>query len=103
MRKLFKLVIRWPVGRMVMQRIANPLISVRFRYRPPAFFEMTLKNKLVLPKNLVDLYIEIMYSYKNGTWRSLVARLLWEQDVGGSNPLVPTIYQDFFDDFSYYF
>ena len=26
-----------------------------------------------------------------GAWRSLVARLLWEQDVGGSNPLAPTI------------
>ena len=25
-----------------------------------------------------------------GTWRSLVARLLWEQDVAGSNPVVPT-------------
>ena len=27
-----------------------------------------------------------------GTWRSLVARLLWEQDVAGSNPVVPTIH-----------
>ncbi len=26
-----------------------------------------------------------------GVWRSLVARLLWEQEVGGSNPLTPTI------------
>ena len=26
-----------------------------------------------------------------GAWRSLVARLLWEQDVAGSNPVVPTI------------
>ena len=26
-----------------------------------------------------------------GEWRSLVARLLWEQDVAGSNPVSPTI------------
>jgi hypothetical protein len=25
----------------------------------------------------------------NGAWRSLVAHLLWEQGVGGSNPLAP--------------
>ncbi len=25
-----------------------------------------------------------------GEWRSLVARLLWEQDVAGSNPVSPT-------------
>ena len=29
---------------------------------------------------------------KVGTWRSLAARLLWEQEVGGSNPPVPTSY-----------
>ncbi len=27
---------------------------------------------------------------KVGVWRSLVARLLWEQDVAGSNPVTPT-------------
>ena len=26
----------------------------------------------------------------NGVWRSLVARMLWEHDVAGSNPVTPT-------------
>ena len=29
-------------------------------------------------------------SESSGVWRSLVAYLLWEQDVGGSNPSTPT-------------
>ncbi len=29
-------------------------------------------------------------TYDNsGAWRSLVARLLWEQEVAGSNPVAP--------------
>ena len=27
-----------------------------------------------------------------GAWRSLVAHLLWEQGVGGSNPLSPILF-----------
>ena len=29
----------------------------------------------------------------NGAWRSLAARLLWEQEVDGSNPFAPTCYK----------
>ena len=33
---------------------------------------------------------EIYEIFSIGAWRSLVAHLLWEQGVGGSNPLAPT-------------
>jgi hypothetical protein len=29
------------------------------------------------------------YIWRNGAWRSLVAHLLWEQGVAGSNPAAP--------------
>src|SRR3954452_3413653 len=29
------------------------------------------------------------YLFRHGAWRSLVARLLWEQEVAGSNPAAP--------------
>ena len=32
-----------------------------------------------------------IYYTNNGDWRSLVAHLLWEQGVVGSNPTFPTI------------
>ena len=32
-----------------------------------------------------------MHALDVGTWRSLVARVLWEHDAAGSNPVVPTI------------
>ena len=31
-------------------------------------------------------------------WRSLVARVLWEHEVGGSNPLIPTRKEIFMTD-----
>src|SRR5215216_5752097 len=35
------------------------------------------------------------YTRSLGAWRSLVAHLLWEQGVAGSNPAAPTIKQAF--------
>ena len=31
------------------------------------------------------------YTAGCGAWRSLVARLLWEQEVAGSNPAAPIV------------
>jgi hypothetical protein len=31
-----------------------------------------------------------LYTLPGGTWRSLVARSLWEREAAGSNPAVPT-------------
>ena len=32
---------------------------------------------------------KVVYLYQFGVWRSPVARLLWEQEVPGSNPGAP--------------
>ena len=32
----------------------------------------------------------LRYCWSHGAWRSLAARLLWEQEVAGSNPAAPT-------------
>ncbi len=37
-----------------------------------------------------------MKAPSDGAWRSPVARLLWEQEVPGSNPGAPTIYRAVF-------
>lgn len=37
-----------------------------------------------------------------GMWRSLVARLLWVQDVVGSNPIIPTNRKHSEDVFNFY-
>jgi hypothetical protein len=46
----------------------------------------TTSNQISACTNHLTM-IEIIFV---GAWRSLEARLLWEQEVGGSNPLAPT-------------
>jgi hypothetical protein len=48
-----------------------------------------------MPTSLRSRRAELLKCYNHarssrGAWRSLVAHLLWEQGVGGSNPLAPT-------------
>ena len=54
-----------------MQVINKKLKKLRFLYR------------------IINVYA-IIRRADFGTWRSLVARLFWVQDVAGSNPVVPT-------------
>jgi hypothetical protein len=61
-------------------RLVSYPISSRFsNLISPAFFDILLEFSF----QISDLPFV-------GAWRSLVAHLLWEQGVGGSNPLAPT-------------
>jgi len=39
--------------------------------------------------SLLTCYRYLASEFRNGVWRSPVARLLWEQEVPGSNPGAP--------------
>src|SRR3989441_8277191 len=45
---------------------------------------------LTSPRPCTIIRISLVRRRARGVWRSLVAHLLWEQGVGGSNPLTPT-------------
>ena len=48
---------------------------------------MNILLTLVMPVRIIA-HLAMIPSF--GVWRSLVAHLLWEQGVGGSNPSAPT-------------
>ena len=50
---------------------------------------MTVRSHLSLDSYTTPGYI---WGCDIGVWRSLAARMLWEHDVGGSNPLTPIFY-----------
>ena len=53
--------------------------------------ERTDSSGTVLARNSCFALPKRLERGRGGAWLSLVERLLWEQDVGGSNPLAPTI------------
>ena len=42
---------------------------------------------------MIENWILKIENFINGVWRSWLARLLWEQEAGGSSPLTPTMVQ----------
>ena len=75
---------RWSYPAMEMWRLTS--LSVRQGYcllscKPPF---------VVLPGLIAESCAPIIILHRDGEWRSLVARLLWEQEVAGSNPVSPT-------------
>jgi hypothetical protein len=64
--------------------LSNPYFSRSFRRNPTHSVALscgpaTMPARIRFPRD------------RHGAWRSLVAHLLWEQRVGGSNPSAPTI------------
>ena len=74
---------RWgSAGQSMDRRVVNGERGGRSRV------EDVFKREGLVVRDLIKLYTIPLWTH--GTWRSLVARLLWEQDVAGSNPVVPT-------------
>ena len=72
-----------------MFRLATSIVeSISINWYANLFYnEVIYRNdRADLPKNNQIPFYQTYF----GAWRSLVARLLWEQEVGGSNPLAPT-------------
>jgi hypothetical protein len=44
-------------------------------------------NRLLIVKWKLFFY----FKKKDGVWPSWLRRLVWDQEIGGSNPLTPTI------------
>ena len=57
---------------------AKPLIAIRWA------------RMIAVPRDRAAAGFCGRKAWQSGAWRSLVAQLLWEQWVGGSNPSAPT-------------
>lgn len=70
-----------------------------FSGRPPVSFQQrrwTETASGLQPELLKGSQNHVIVLLNSGVWRSLAARLVWDQEVGGSNPPTPTILAGFF-------
>ena len=60
----------------------------------PRIYDIILNKRhfVMLKKTTVSSIIVkcLFQAYRFGVWRSLVARMVWDHEVGGSNPSTPT-------------